>query len=268
MEALLELFFELSNDTRMNILTNLVREPMRLTSLSNKLDSPAQEVSRQLARLEKMTLTRKNSEGFYSVTSYAKHILSLMTGYSFLTENREYSTEHTAEGIPLKFLNRIGELQGSQPSNDVMMAFHFAEETIKGSNERIMILSDQILLSTIPLLEERVSKGVPFYLVVPQDFDLSQPVKEFFLSRQVDNPLNERVRSRFAEEISAVIVASEREVGILAFPSVKGEFDYKGFRSSKKEMVQWATDLFMHYWENSSTKIPDKIMSIYNNRLN
>ena len=63
MESLYELFFELSNETRIIILNQLDAEPMRLTEISKNLDLPAQEISRQLSRLDKMSLVRRDPEG-------------------------------------------------------------------------------------------------------------------------------------------------------------------------------------------------------------
>jgi predicted transcriptional regulator len=167
--------------------------------------------------------------------------MELGKGYSFLSESRQYFLEHTADGIPRKFLRRIGEIQRVKMITDVMMSFHYVEETIRNSGEQVMILSDQILFSTIPLLGERVTNGVSFRFIGPKGFQVSQPVREFFLDRARKNALNsERVQSRFSDGIGAVVVASERQVGLIAFPTLQGGFDYKSFTSDDEECARAA----------------------------
>lgn len=264
MEALLSLFFELSNDTRMGILKALNDKPLRLTALSKELDLPAQEASRQLSRLERVNLTQKDTEGFYNLTPYAEELLRLLPSFSFLTDNRLYFTDHTMAGVPGEFMGRTGELGGCQPNRDVMMSFHYVEEAIKRSRETIMIASDQILMSTLPLLSERIDHGVRFRLVVPSNFELAPPVRAFFLGHGAASPTESWGNStRFAECLGVAMTVSEREIGMLSFPSPSGSFDYIGFRSENPKAVRWATDLFENIWDRSSEKVPDQILKVY-----
>ena len=116
----LDLFFELSNEDRLRILTTLQNEPLKLTQLSNKLDLPNQEVSRHLARLVTLDLCYRDGEGSYRLTPYAEHAIKLTSGYEFISKNRTYFKTHTAMGLPIQFQLRIGELIKCMPISDVM----------------------------------------------------------------------------------------------------------------------------------------------------
>jgi len=254
----------LSNDTRMGVLQALNNKPLRLTMLSKELDLPAQEVSRQLSRLEKVNLTRKDANGFYSLTPYASALLKLLPSYTFLTENRVYFTNHSIDDLPIDFIGRIGELDKCRPIPDVMMSFHYTEEVIKNSTESIMIISDQILMSTLPLLSERIDHGVKFRLVAPKNFELAQPVKAFFKKHNEASPKESWGRSsRFTDHLNVTMVVSESEIGLLSFPSSIGTFDYLGFRSSDSKAVIWAIELFEKIWKNASKDIPNQIERAY-----
>ncbi len=264
MEALLSLFFELSNDTRMGILRALSDKPLRLTALSKELDMPAQEVSRQLSRLERVNVTRKDTEGFYNLTPYAGQLLRLLPSFSFLTDNRLYFTDHSMAWVPDEFVGRVGELEECQPNRDVMMSFHYVEEAIKRSRETIIIVSDQILMSTLPLLSDKVNQGVSFRIIVPKNFELASPVRTFFLSHNEASPTESWENStRFVDHLGVAMTVSEREIGMLSFPSALGSFDYIGFRSENPEAIRWATDLFEYIWDRGSKKIPDQILRAY-----
>jgi predicted transcriptional regulator len=141
-----------------------------------------------------------------------------------------------------------------------MMSFHYVEEAIRNSEEYICILSDQILLSTMPLLKERLEKGVFFKLIVPSNIVIAEPVRQSFMS-SVGLPA-ERTASRYTENMGVVLIVTDRELALAAFPSLEGGFDYKGFRSTDPKGVNWGKEVFDYIWERSSDKIPDQILNI------
>jgi predicted transcriptional regulator len=262
LESLYELFFELSNETRLELMKQVSREPKRLTELSRTLDLPAQEISRQLSRLDKISITWKDVDGLYHLTPYGQHILELLPGYMFLTQYRDYFRDHTIEWIPAGFKSRIGELDGSKLVDDVMMSFHYVEEAIRNSEQYIWIMSDQILLSTMPLLQERLEKGVFFRLIVPKDIVIAAPVRDHFTKSGEGHLPEDKTSSRFTDEMGVVLIVSEKELALAAFPAVDGGFDYKGFRSNKENCIQWGRELFETIWSRSTSRIPEQIQRL------
>jgi predicted transcriptional regulator len=262
LETLYELFFELSNETRLELMRQVSWEPQRLTDLSRVLDLPAQEVFRQLSRLEKISVTWKDADGLYHLTPYGQHVLGLLPGFEFLTQNREYFRDHTIDGVPSSFKSRIGELKGSKLIEDVMMSFHYVEETIRNSEEYIWIMSDQILLSTMPLLQERLEKGVFFRLIVPRDITIAEPVRDYFTKSGDRHFPADKTSSRFTNEMGVVLIVSDKELALAAFPSVDGDFDYKGFRSDEENCVRWGKELFETIWIRSTDRVPEQIQRL------
>ncbi len=54
---------------------------------------------------------------------------------------------------------------------------------------------------------------------------------------------------------------SEKEVGAFAFPNVEGKPDYSGsFRAEDQSAIEWAKDLYMHYWQKGSDEFPYRIV--------
>ena len=131
MEKLSNLMFELANEDRLRILTQLQEKPMRLTRISNKLKLNMQETSRHLSRLSEAGLVTKNTEGLYSIQPFGEEILNLMDGFEFLEKHRDYFNNHDLSELPLSFRYRIGELKTCILSNDFFTSLHLTENLIR-----------------------------------------------------------------------------------------------------------------------------------------
>ena len=130
MENLYELLFELSNEDRYRILINLDREALTVTSISETLNLSKQEVSRHISRLSNAKLTQKRTDGSYYLTQYGKLVLKQIPGLNFISQHKGYFSTHTLTGIPLEFINRIGDLSNSNYSDDVMVVLYNIEKLI------------------------------------------------------------------------------------------------------------------------------------------
>ena len=240
MERLCNLLFELSNEDRLRILLELQERAMRLTHLSEKLDLTVQETSRHLSRLSDAKLILKGVDGSYRPTPYGKHAMRLLLGFEFLSKHREYLTTHTISHLPDEFVNRIGNLINCTFTEDVMVAFHRTENVIQEAKEYVWILSSQILMSTLPFLEEAVKRGAKFRLIVPEDMI---PPPGFKPIPTIPNLIERRTLKR----VDAIIVMSEKEARF-AFPTIDEKMDYIGFGSTDESSHKWCSDLFLYYW--------------------
>jgi len=107
MERLCSLFFELSNEDRLNIILKMMDEPKKLTHIANELDLTVQECSRQLSRLTDIDLVTKDPDGFFVLQPYGRHAFRLFPGFQYLTEHVEYFNKHTLTGLPEKFMGTL-----------------------------------------------------------------------------------------------------------------------------------------------------------------
>ena len=121
--SLSDLYFELSNEDRINILNILSEEPLNLSKLSKRLDITNQECSRHLSRLIEAKLINKTPETQYQISQFGELILRSKGGQSFIFKHRDYFNSHSLSAIPTSFVNRIGELSESQYIGDVMVVF-------------------------------------------------------------------------------------------------------------------------------------------------
>ncbi|MFQ5837157.1 MAG: helix-turn-helix transcriptional regulator [Thermoplasmata archaeon] len=248
MEKLCSLLFELSNEDRLRILHKVEEESLRLTHVAEKLDLTVQETSRHLSRLSEEKLVQRGADGLYRLTAYGEHAVRLLPGLRFLSEHGEYFATHNTSHLPDEFVKRIGDLANCTFTDDVMEAFHIVESLIQEAREYVWILTDQILMSTLPFLEEAIKRGVAFRLIVPEDM---VPPPDF---KPIPG-VTDLIKRRTLKRVDAVMTISEK-LARVAFPTVEGRMDYIGFGSTDESSYGWCRELLLYYWERSEPGKP------------
>jgi predicted transcriptional regulator len=160
MERLGDLYFELSNEDRLDILHRLREAPMNVTRLAREIEITTQECSRHMARLSEALLVARDPEGAYALTPYGRLSLKLISGQSFVAEHRDYFNSHSLEVHPREMVARIGELGEGKPTGNVMVTFSLVEKIMKESEEYILMIHDQYLLTILPLCVSVMKRGV------------------------------------------------------------------------------------------------------------
>ena len=127
MEKLCDLYFELSNEERLNILHLLMEKNNTLTGLSEELGIRNQQCSRHLVRLTENGLIRRTVEGGYTLTPYGLVILRLQPTLAFLTDYSEYFQTHSMDGVPESSLATIGVMRDGSMVKDLNLALFTIE---------------------------------------------------------------------------------------------------------------------------------------------
>jgi predicted transcriptional regulator len=258
LEALHNLLFELASEDRLNILLELKNKPNRLSYLSKKLGFTVQETSRNISRLTEAKLVTKSADGCFCLTPYGEETLDLLGGINFLSKHREYFVTHTLSTMPKEFSHSLASLNGCQLVDDVMVAFSNVERMIKKAEKYVWISSNQVLVSTLPYLQEAVKRGVEFKLILPMDV---APPKDA-VERMYDPVFLQALKTgqfenRLLEKMDVLICLSEKEVAALGFLNVDGKMDYHGFNSEDELSFKWTKALFSHYWNLATRQAPE-----------
>lgn len=255
------LLFELSSIDRLNILTLLRKSSLKLSQISRKLNFTVQETSRNINRLLESELITKNVDGTFNLTPYGEATFSLLSGYRFLYRNRQYFATHSIFYLPETFKVSLGILDEFNLVDDVMIVFHNIENMIKNAKDFVWILTDQVLVSTIPYLVEGLERGLEFRLLIPTDYLPTDDMRQL-----VSNPVFEKasrngsLETRFLDAIDLFICLSEKEVGALAFINLERKLDYKGYKTKKTSGIEWSKILFTYYWNKSTSQIPKQLI--------
>jgi predicted transcriptional regulator len=260
MERLCSLFFELSNEDRLSIILKLMKEPMKLTHIAKELDLTVQETSRQLARMNEIELVTKDPDGFYVLQPYGRHAIRLFPGFQFLTEHVDYFNRHTLDLLPERFMGRIGELRGSVPVTALMKTFSNIERLMRESEEFFWYMSDENLISSshYVLALDALERGIAIRCIEPLGYRPPPHILDS-ISNEIKTAIDayrgkEMLLDKVFEKIDLVMYMNEKEVGILALPTLTGEFDYKGFSSTDPKVLEWCKDLHRYYWERGSLR--------------
>ena len=258
METLHNLLFELAGEDRFNILCELKKKPLRLSYISKKLDFTVQETSRNISRLTEAKLITKEADGCFRLTPYGEETLDLLAGFDFLSQHREYFLTHTLSTIPKEFSYSVASLSGCQLVDDVMVAFSNVERMIQKATEYIWILSNQVLVSTLPHLEEALKRGVEFRLmlpttVIPPKDALERMYDPIFLQAMKTG----KFENRSLEKVDVLICLSEKEVAALGFLNSEGELDYHGFHATDELSFRWTKSLYSYYWNLATRQEPE-----------
>ena len=272
-EHLCNIFFELSNEDRLEMLFKLQEDHMKVTTLSRELEITTQECSRHIARLSEAKLVEKDPEGFFNLTQYGRASLKLIPSWRFISEHSDYFNAHSLEKIPSEFVCRIGELRKSEPTENVMVTFHVVESIIKNAEEYVWLMHDQYLLNTLPLLRERLERGVTVRTFEPQTMEpkrILDPMRPHYIDE--DDEIffmkvweSGQVSTRFSDDIEAFLYVSEKEA-VIAFPLSDGSFDYLGFYSKDPSMRRFCRDLFDSCWEKGVPLTRERGMRVLERR--
>jgi predicted transcriptional regulator len=262
LDALHNLLYELAGEDRLDILIELKNKPLRLSNLSKKLDFTTQETSRNISRLIEAKLITKMADGCFHLTPYGEETLDLLVGFKFLSQNREYFLTHTLSTLPKEFSYNLALLNGSQMVNDVMMAFSNVESMIQKAEEYIWILSNQILVSTLPHLEEALKRGVEFKLMLPRTVTPPKDALERMYSPVFLEAIKTgKFENKVLERIEVLICLSEKEVAALGFLNTEDKMDYIGFHAKDELSFKWAKALYLYYWNRASMQMPDHLIT-------
>jgi predicted transcriptional regulator len=254
-EAFCDLLFEISHEDRLRMMEELSKEPLTATSISRRLDIPTQEASRHLARLTKIGLTGRSSEGQYTLTPYGTLSLNLLAGERFASRHREYFASHTTSKLPPAFAARLGELSEATYIDDVMITMHNVERVIREAQEYVVRIIDRYQLTTIPHIVDSLERGVEYRVLEP--FDIVRPPGYKPHTGLKKAEAEGRFKDRSILDMSVCMIVSEKEVAAICFPTPDGRFDYRGFTSTDAATHKWCMELFEHYWCAGGNIRPD-----------
>jgi predicted transcriptional regulator len=265
-ERLGDLYFELSNEDRLEILHRLHDTPMNVTRLARELDITTQECSRHTARLSEALLIAKDPAGAYALTPYGRLSLKLISGQSFVAEQRDYFNSHSLDVHPREFVARIGELQGGKPADNAMVTFGIVENIMRDSEEFLCMIHDQYLPSILPLCVSALKRGVGLRSVelkakppgrsldpIRPDY-ITLEDEEYFIRLWHEGKIN----SLFSEEVHVFLYVNEKEA-LIAFPLTEGGFDYLGYYSEDPAFHKYCLDVFEFYYERADPPDPERI---------
>src|SRR5712692_9591799 len=79
-------FFELASEQRLSIILRLHTKSAKIVQLAKDLGTTMQEVHRNVNRLQRAGLVKKNSEGIFSLTTFGNTIVKQIPTLNYLSK--------------------------------------------------------------------------------------------------------------------------------------------------------------------------------------
>ncbi len=249
-EGIAKLLFDLSSESRLDILRELNLHSLKMNEIARKLDLTATENFRHLQRLSKIGLIQKLPDGNYILSEIGKLTLQFLPALEFIFKNKEYFLDHDIWRLPYQFVNRIGELSGATLSMDVIENINHAAQVMAEAEKFVWGLGDKAMEFVDPAMAKAMTSGVKFRYIFPESMLPKYKPK-------VDEMAN--VEKRTLSTIPAVIFCTEKEAAI-CLPTSAGRLDYAGFFGKDPMFVNWTKELFEFYWNRGQRCFPKQAL--------
>lgn len=246
-------FLELASEQRIEIIKHLAKQRERLTTISKLVGATAPEVHRNLDRLIRMQIIKKDSEGFFYLTTVGKIMAVQIPLVSFLSENKKYLESHSIENIPEQFIQRLGSLANSKLLSSYVQILDKWKQIHTNSKEYVFNLLVEVPYSDdlFSIIEDRLNNGVKIKSVFSEMANLSAERKSTLEKYRIKNHISEGKIERRMGNISTILLLNEKEA-LLMFPLMTGDVDMsKGFYSADGDFHQWCIEYFTYCWNNS-----------------
>ena len=248
-----DVMFEVSNEERVSIMRALTLEKTSFSGLARNLSITTQEVSRHFNRLVESGLATRDNDGYPCLTSYGSIVLRQLESVAFSSRNRAYFEEHVASALPDKFLCRFGELRGLNYTDDIMVAIHNTVRIIQESEEYLLDINLPYISSGFPHIKAAYERGIKGHFLRGVDLhvpDEMQPMRhEVFPEEFLDYIHREKLLQDRFLDVDIILYMNEKEVALLSFPTLNGNYDYRGFTGTDPMAHEMCRDLFYYYWE-------------------
>lgn len=247
-----ESFLELSSQQRLEIIFSLFDECLSLSQLVKKLDGTPSEVHRNLNRLVKTGLVTRTVDSNYALTVFGKTICQQIPSVFFVPNNIKFFEKHGFGDLPLKFINRLGELDKSAKITGFAVVLEKWIQIHQNSEKFIYNVLNEIIYSEelVNILLTKLESGVQIKSVISQD--AAFPEKRFSVIKRFQKYIQEGSLSRrLATKTNVVVILNEREACVF-FPTHDDKTDMsEAFYSDDPIFYEWCLDYFKHCWDNS-----------------
>lgn len=240
-EEISKVLFELSSTRRANMLSVIGKDDLKMQQIAKALDMTVTETFRHLQRLTDAKLVEKTVDGTYTITSMGRLATDFLSGFNFILKNTNYFLGHDVYCIPYEFVNRLSELSAAEFCKEAMSGFNRVRNMVFNAEKYIWTMAEQVDSSHIKPTQEKVSKGLDFKFIMPQE------LAETFANAKDTAVIT---GSRYLQQIPVTLVITENEAS-LTFRTLSGAMDYMGLHGSDEKFRKWSRDLFMYYWEKS-----------------
>ena len=243
---------EMASENRLAILLNLQHNDYRLSELSEKVDSTAQEVYRNLNRLMKSKMIEKTNENTYRITNIGKALINMTSIPAFLHKYRSFFDDHSFDNLPLKFIHRIGALEDCQLITGVTNVIDKIGYLYANSDEYLYDAVSESLEEFDEVIISKISHKVPYYHLIPKDHtEQNGRIKKLKQNGYYEALSEGIIKRKMIPSLNFALIINEDEAAVI-FPAEDGKPDLRAmFYGNTTQFHNWCTDLFNYNWKKA-----------------
>jgi len=266
---LAEIFVELASSQRLSIIFMISCQRLNLSSLAKSLNLTMQEVHRNTKRLIDVGLIEKNLEGIFLLTTFGSAIIKQISIFDFISNNKNYFSDHILGNIPIKFIQRIGALSEGKFISGIVRVIESWKRLYNESNEYIYGILPQIPLELIQTVIPKIkNEGIRFNYILPKNAIVPKLRSDIQKSSGYTELLKQGIIERkMIDRVDVAVILNEKQATVM-FPTIKGETDMNcmfisnDLRSNDGLFHEWCLDFFKYCWHNSKSFDERKLVEV------
>jgi predicted transcriptional regulator len=248
--AAAQLFLELASETRCAILASLLNRPAKLSTLARELDVTVQEVHRNVNRMAEAGLVRR-ADGIFYLTEFGRMATRQAQGLLFMESHAKFFEDHTLDGLPDKFAQRMAALQGCELVSSVTPVLERLKKLEAGTDKSLKIMVSQAWVEEGKILARKASGGTEVLTIVGKNTVFPREVMESIMQPLDKLRSAEMIKSRMVDHVSIALYISDGQAAVM-FPTAKGEPDMGSMlASADPAFIEWCNDLFDYTWSQA-----------------
>jgi len=263
-ESLADVFFQIANTQRLDILLNLKDQEYKMSNMAKKLEATMPHIHRDFNRLQESNLIEKKPDGHYCLTSFGKMMCSIIPRIDFINNNQKYFNNHSFEALPEKFVERLGALSNSKLIKGYVKVAEKWNEIYCNADKFIsnVLVEASYSEDIVKTITEKIQKDIEVCSIFSYNPIITKErdkiIEKYGIKKFIEE---EKILRKMSKDLSVVIVLNEKEAGV-SFPSDCGSTDMGNmFYSDDPRFHEWCLDYFEYLWKNSSRFQENKIKS-------
>ena len=247
-------FLELASEQRLEILTRLYAQNLKVSTVAKEIEATVPEVFRNFERLAKAGLISKDADGSYSISTAGRLLCNQVSLVKFLSENKKYMQTHGFADISDKFLQRMGALEEGQHVKGFVKVLEKWKEIYYNSESYIYNVLFEVPYTAdfIEPIIKKISQGIKLRSVFSNSAIVPNDRKQIFEKHGFKKLIDDgKVERKMREDVKTVVILNEKEACVM-FPTLDGSPDMsEGFYSRDARFHEWCLDYFTHCWDNA-----------------
>ena len=241
-------FVELSNDLRISMLLNMLKEGRgKISEIAKEHSVPVQEVARNFKRMTEAELIIKNSDGEYNLTRVGELACYNVPSFVFIGNNKKYFKSHNFGEMPIKFIQRLGVFMDTELLSGVPKTLDKWRSIYNNASTKINVISSELFdAEFVEILTKKIKNdGIKASYVMSVDTIMPTERKKDLIQEGLRKLIGEKkIERKMLKKIRMILVLNDDEAMVM-FPSVDGRADMReAFYGNDPKFLEWCNDYF------------------------